>query len=115
LAVPPLVKQMIFRETPDRKTAKNERPRIEAQRLGGLFPVLPDQLNPLRLFELLFGYDQVWAGPAEYGSGGLKTRVVELRQNDHLVTRSKRVIKASLEGQNGDAKRRGRSLLPLLP
>ena len=82
----------------NRQTAKDERPRIEAKRLGGLLPVLPDQLNPLRLFELLFRYDQVWAGPAEYGSGGLKTRVVELRQNDHLVTRSERVIKASFGG-----------------
>ena len=60
-----------------------------------MITILPDQLNPLCLFELLFRYDQVWAGPAEYGSGGLKTRVVELRQNDHLVTRSGRVIKAS--------------------
>ena len=52
-----------------------------------MITILPDQLNPLRLFELLFRDDQVWAGRAEDGSGGLKTRVVELRQNDHLVTR----------------------------
>jgi hypothetical protein len=101
--VSPLVEQLIFGQAADRKTAQHERPGIEAQRLGGLLPALPDQLNPLCLFELLFGYDQVWAGPAEYGSGGLKTRVVELRQNDDLVTRSWRVIKASLEGQNEGA------------
>ncbi|MGC4052838.1 MAG: hypothetical protein QM757_26210 [Paludibaculum sp.] len=97
-AVPPLVKQLIFRQSPDGKTAQDERPGIEAKRLGGLLPVLPDQLNPLCLFELLFRYDQVWAGPLEYRSGGLKTRVVELRQNDHLVARSGRVIKASFGG-----------------
>jgi hypothetical protein len=71
--VAPLVKQLVFRQAADRKAAEDEWPRIEAERLGGLLPVLPDQLNPLRLLELLFRYDQVWAGPAEDGSGGLKT------------------------------------------
>jgi hypothetical protein len=46
-----------------------------------LLTVLPEQLNPLCLF------------------AGLKTRVVELRdKDDHLVTRSRRVIKACFGG-----------------
>ena len=96
--VPALVKQLVFWQPADRKAAEDEWPRIEAERLGGLLPVLPDQLNSLCLFQLLFRYDQVWAGPSEDGSGGLKTRVMELRQNDHLVTRSGRVFKASFGG-----------------
>ena len=47
--------------------------------------VLPDQLDPLRLLELLFGYDEVSAGLPEDGTGGLKTRRMGFAQNDHLV------------------------------
>jgi hypothetical protein len=56
--VSPLVEQLIFGQAADRQAAKDERPGIEAQRLGGLLPVLPDQLNPLCLLEFLFRYDQ---------------------------------------------------------
>ena len=54
-----LVKQLVFWQAADRKAAEDEWPRIEAERLGGLLPVLPDQLNSLCLFELLFRYHQV--------------------------------------------------------
>jgi hypothetical protein len=97
-AIAALVKQLILREPAGRQAAQDERPRIEAKRVDGLLPVLPDQLNPLCLFDLLFRYDQVWASATEYGCGRLKTRVVELRQNDHVVTRSRRVVKASFGG-----------------
>jgi len=98
LAIPTLIEQLILGQSTDRKTAQDEWFRTEAKSLGRLVAILPDELNPLCLFQLLLRYDEVWAGPSEYGSGGLKTRVMELRQNDHLVTRTGRVIKASFGG-----------------
>ncbi|HUS08660.1 MAG TPA: hypothetical protein VMZ52_20310 [Bryobacteraceae bacterium] len=98
VAISTLIEQLILGQPTDRKTAQYEWSRTEAKRLSRLVAILPDELNPLCLFQLLFRYDEVWAGPSEYGSGGLKTRAMELRQNDHLVTRSERVIKTSFGG-----------------
>jgi hypothetical protein len=48
------VQQLFIRKPADGKTAKHERPRIEAKALGCLIPVLADELNALRLLEFLF-------------------------------------------------------------
>lgn len=73
LAIPTLIEQLILGQPADRKTAQYEWSPTEAQSLGRLVAILPNELNPLCLFQLLFRYDEVWASQSEYGSGGLKT------------------------------------------
>jgi hypothetical protein len=72
-AIPTLIEQLVLGQSTYRKTAQYERSRTEAKRLGRLVAILPDELNPLCLFQLLLRYDEVWTGPSENGSGGLKT------------------------------------------
>ena len=52
--VPAFVQQLVIRQPADGKTAKHERPRVEAKALGCLIPVLANELNSLRLLEFLF-------------------------------------------------------------
>jgi hypothetical protein len=73
LAIPTLIEQLILGQSTDRKTAQYEWSRTEAKSLSRLVAILPDELNPLCLFQLLLRYDKVWARTPENGSGGLKT------------------------------------------
>ena len=57
LAIPTLIEQLILGQSTDRKTAQYEWSRTETKSLGRLVAILPDELNPLCLFQLLFRYD----------------------------------------------------------
>jgi hypothetical protein len=98
-AVPSLIQQLVFREPPDRQSAQDERAGAEAQSLSGLVSVLPNQLDPLSLLQLLFRYDQVSAGLPKNGPSRLKTLRMGLAQT---ITSSPRLVgrvfKASFEG-----------------
>jgi hypothetical protein len=97
-AVPALVEQLVLWQPADGESAQYEWPRTETKGLARLLAVLTNQLNPPCLLQLLLRYDQVSARLPKNSTGGLKTRVVELGQYDHLVTRSERVVKASFGG-----------------
>jgi hypothetical protein len=53
LAIPTLIEQLILGQPADRKTAQYEWSRTEAKSLGRVVAILPDELNPLCLFQLL--------------------------------------------------------------
>ena len=59
LPVPPLIEELIeeliLRQAPDRQSAKDERPRAEAQILGSLLALDPDYLDAASPLEFLFG------------------------------------------------------------
>jgi hypothetical protein len=66
--VPPLLEELIRGQAPDWQAAEHERPRTEAESLVSLLSVHPNDFDTFDFFELLLGYDQVGADPAQDGA-----------------------------------------------
>jgi hypothetical protein len=72
LSVPPLIKELILRQSTDREAAQHERTRTETQDLARVLAAVPNKLNPLCPLELLSRNDQIRKLFAEDTAGALQ-------------------------------------------